>query len=263
MLHTGSFQKHNTKTLETTISWMRIIECRIIFLTLNRIFNRQIQVKGIVINKTSGRIRTNTKASMKKIIAALVFGCILLTSVWFLASKVASSSVPSTSIPQPAATATMVLPTPSSPGNAILWKDLQVTMDQPEFTEVYETDYGSSRFPPSGGKFLWVHIGLKNTSQVEAAIPLAENFSVLYASTELKPTYGHRNGYKDYTTLVPVIFPEQSMAGWLRFDVPATAEFSDMLFVYLPESSQVGASYSSPNYPYADDKPTYVWDFVP
>ncbi len=163
---------------------------------------------------------------MKKIIAVFVFGCILLTTVWFLARKVASTPVPSTSIPQPTATAIMLLPTPSSPGNSIIWKDLQVTMDQPEFTEVYETDFGSSRFPPGGGKFLWVHIGLRNTGQVETAIPLAENFSVLYASTELKPTYGHRDGYKDYTTLVPVIFPDQSLDGWLRFDVPATAEFA-------------------------------------
>jgi hypothetical protein len=234
-----------------------------IFLAIYRIFNRQFQVKGIVINETSGRIRTNTKAAMKKIIIAFVFGCILLTIAWFLARKAASTPVPASSIPQPTATAIMLLPTPSSPGNSILWKDLQVTMDQPEFTEVYETDYGSSRFPPSGGKFLWVHIGLRNTGQVETAIPLAENFSVLYAATELKPTYGHRDGYKDYTTLTPVIFPDQVLDGWLRFDVPATAEFGDMLFVYLPESSQVGASYSSPNYPYADDKPTYVWDFVP
>jgi hypothetical protein len=200
---------------------------------------------------------------MKKIIAVLVFGCILLTIAWFLASRSARAPVPVTAIPQPTATAILVLPTPSSPGNSIIWKDLQVTMDQPEFTQVYETDYGSTRIPPTGGKFLWVHIGLKNTGQVEAAIPLAENFSVLYASTELKPTYGHREGYKDYTTLVPVIFPGQELDGWLRFDVPATAELKDMQFVYLPESSQVGASYSSPNYPYADDKPTYVWDFVP
>ena len=136
-------------------------------------------------------------------------------------------------------------------------------MDQPEVTEVYETDYGSTRVPPRGTKFLWVHIGLRNKGPVETAIPQAENFSVLYASTELKPTYGHRAGYRDYTTLVPVIFPDKAMDGWLRFDIPATAELGELLFVYLPESSQVGASYSSPNYPYANDKPTYVWDFQP
>ena len=198
---------------------------------------------------------------MKKIVALLVFGCIFLAGVYFLAIQAARSSTLATPSPRPTATETMVVPTPASPGNFVTWGDLQVVMDQPEFTEVYKTDYGSSRFPPSGGKFLWVHIGLKNTGQVEAAIPQAENFSVLYASTELKPTYGHRDGYTDFTTLTPVIFPAQALDGWLRFDVPATAEFSDMMFVYLPESSQVGASYSSPNYPYAQDKPTFVWKF--
>jgi hypothetical protein len=194
---------------------------------------------------------------MKKISRFLAFGWIFLTAC----SSTGQTPAPPT--PQPTATTVLVLPTPSSLGNFISWDNLQVTMDQPEFTEVYETDYGSTRVPPTGGKFLWVHIGLRNTGQVEAPIPTAENFSVLYASTELKPTYGHREGYKDYTTLVQVIFPGQELDGWLRFDVPATAEFKDMLFVYLPESSQVGASYSSPNYPYADDKPTFVWDFVP
>jgi hypothetical protein len=194
---------------------------------------------------------------MKNILGFLVIGCIVLSAC---SSR---DEAPITPTPQPTATAVLVLPTPSSPGKSVTWENLQVTMDQPEFTEVYETDYSSTRVPPKGGKFLWVHVGLKNTGQVETAIPAAENFSVLYASTELKPTYGHRKGYKDYTTLVQTIFPGQELDGWLRFDVPVTAEFKDMLFVYLPESTQVGASYSSPNYPYAEDKPTFVWDFVP
>jgi hypothetical protein len=63
--------------------------------------------------------------------------------------------------------------------------------------------------------------------------------------------------------LGPVIFPEQELDGWLRFDIPDTAELRDLRFVFLPESSQVGASFSSPNYPYADDKPTYVWKCKP
>jgi hypothetical protein len=196
---------------------------------------------------------------MKKTSGFLVIGFILLTAC----STIEQRLITPTPFPSPTATATVILPTPSSTGNSVTWGTLQVTMDQPHFTEFYETDYGSSRFPPSGGKFLWVHIGLKNNGQVETAIPSEENFSVLYASAELKPTYGHRDGYKDYTTLTPVIFPEQNLDGWLRFDVPSTAELGDMLFVYLPESSQVGASYSSPNYPYANDKPTFVWDFQP
>ena len=199
---------------------------------------------------------------MKRITVILLIGCILLATVVLLGTRAARAPSSATPIPQPATTEIVAIPTPSSPGDSITWDDLQVIMDQPEFSEIYETDYGSTRVPPAGGKFLWVHIGLKNTGQVDAAVPASEHFSVLYASTELKPTYGHRAGYKDYTTLPLVIFPEQALDGWLRFDVPATAELSELLFVFIPESAQVGASYGSPNYPYAEDKPTYVWDFV-
>ena len=200
---------------------------------------------------------------MKKIITISLIGCILLAAAIFFGIRAARAPSSATPTPQLATTETVVIPTPSSPGDSITWENLQVIMDQPEFSEVYATDYGSTRVPPAGGKFLWVHIGLKNIGQEEADVPTSEHFSVLYASTELKPTYGHRAGYKDYTTLPLFIFPDQVLDGWLRFDVPATAELSELLFVFIPESSQVGASYGSPNYPYAADKPTYVWDFEP
>jgi hypothetical protein len=132
-------------------------------------------------------------------------------------------------------------------------------MDRLEINEQYMTDYGSTRIPTGEQKFLWIHIQLRNLGRIEMDVPLAEHFSVLYAGTELKPTYGHRQGYTDYTTLGPTIFPDQALDGWIRFDIPTTAELKDLRFVFLPESSQVGASYSSPNYPYADDKPTFVW----
>jgi len=89
---------------------------------------------------------------MKKITAILVFGCILLSTACFLAGNAART--PATPFPQPTTAPTMVVPTSSSQGDAITWNNLQVTMDQPEFTQVYETDYGSTRVPPTGGKFL-------------------------------------------------------------------------------------------------------------
>jgi hypothetical protein len=168
-----------------------------------------------------------------------------------------------TSLPQTVQTEVKILPTPSSPGDSITWDHLQVTMDRLDVTQEYLTDFGSTRTPPAGSKFLWLHIRVQNTGQMEMDVPLAEHFSVLYAAIELKPTYGHRAEYTDYTTLGPTIFPNQELDGWLRFDIPETAELKDLRFVFLPESSQVGASYNSPNYPYADDKPTYVWKFFP
>ena len=138
-----------------------------------------------------------------------------------------------------------------------------MTMEQLEVTEEYTTDYGSSRAPTEGNKFLWVYIRLKNKGKVEMDVPLSEHYSILYAAAELKPSYGHRQGYTEYTTLGLLIFPNQDLDGWIRFDIPTTAELKDLRFVFLPESSQVGASYNSPNYPYADDKPTYVWNCAP
>jgi hypothetical protein len=199
---------------------------------------------------------------MRKTPGVLFIGLFILTAC---SSASESSILPATATasPQPTATAIKVLPTPSSPGDSIIWDTLQVTMDQLEITEDYVTDYDSTRVPPAGQKFLWVHVRLKNTGQIEMEVPLSEHFSILYAATELKPAYGHRKGYAEYTVLGPVIFPEQELDGWLRFDIPDTAELRDLRFVFLPESSQVGASFSSPNYPYADDKPTYVWKCNP
>ena len=199
--------------------------------------------------------------TMKKILRILFIGLFFLTActtqnVVTAVSTTATATQPPLPTPTP-------LPTPSSPSNSILWDDLQVAMDQLEITNEYITDFGSTRNPPAGKKFLWVHIKLNNTGQVEMDVPVLEHYSILYAATEIKPIYGHRDGYVDYSTLGSTIFPDQELDGWLRFDIPDTAELKDMRFVFIPESAQVGVSYSSPSYPYADDKPTYVWDLAP
>ena len=199
---------------------------------------------------------------LKKTPAILFLG-LLIFSACSQRQTTTAPPATATASPPPTATATRLLPTPSSKGDSIVWEALQVSMDKLEITQDYLTDFGSSRVPPAGQKFLWVHIRLKNLSQVQTDVPLAEHFSILYAATELKPTYGHRQGYADYTALEPVISPGQELDGWIRFDIPDTAELSDLRLVFIPESSHVGASYSSPNYPYAKDKPTFVWNCAP
>lgn len=198
--------------------------------------------------------------TMKKISSIPLVGLFFLTAC---TAQNVVTAVPvvatTTQTPLPTSTPTL-LPTPSSLSDSILWDSLQVSMDELNITSEYTTDFGSTRNPPAGKKILWVHIQLKNTGVVELNMPLLENFSILYAATEIKPIYGHRNGYVDFTTLGSTIFPDQELDGWLRFDIPSTADLKDMRFVFLPESAQVGTSYSSPSYPYADDKPTYVWD---
>lgn len=197
---------------------------------------------------------------MKNMSVILAFGLILSTAC---ASQNEMPVMSATPTPQPTATAIKILPTPSSAGDSIIWDSLQVTMGQLEITQDYLTDFGSTRVPPEGNEFLWVQIHLKNTGQVETDVPHWEHFSILYAAIELKPIYGHRADHADYTTFGPVIFPDQELDGWLRFDIPIAAELSELRFVFLPESSQVGASYGSPNYPYGDGKPTYVWKCAP
>ena len=186
---------------------------------------------------------------LKKLTLALLFGLITLTAC---TTKSTSQSIPATATqpPRPTVAVPTAVPTPSSPSDSILWDDLQVTMDQLEITNEYVTDFGSTRTPPAGTKFLWVHVQMKNIGQVEMEIPVFEHFSILYAGTEIKPIYGHRNGYVDYTTLGTTIFPSQELDGWLRFDIPVAAELREMFFVFLPESVQIGSTLSSPNYPY-------------
>lgn len=195
---------------------------------------------------------------MKKISAILTLALAMLAC----SSAVDTVTPPArTATPQPTATEIIPMPTPFSAGDQVRWRDLQVTMDQVEVTENFVNEYGSTRMPPAGKKFMWVQIEVRNVGQGGVNLPLPENFSALYAEEEFKPVYGHRNGYVEFATLNPTIFPNENLNGWLRFDIPVTAELKDVLFVFLPESSQVGVSSSSPNYPYANDKPTYVWKF--
>jgi hypothetical protein len=188
----------------------------------------------------------------------LFIGLLILTAC---SSPGGSSATPAstTPSPQPTAIETKVLPTPSSPGDSIIWRDLQVSMDQAEITDSFINEFGSQRTPSAGQKFLWVHITLENLGKIEITLPVSENFSVLYAESEFKSIYGHRQGYADYTNLGSTLFPGQELDAWLRFDIPDTASLKDLWFVFLPVSAQVGVSPSSPNYPYAENKPTYVW----
>jgi len=182
----------------------------------------------------------------------LVIGLIVLTAC---SSKATSTPA----FPPPTTTLPTVLQTPSSPGDPVTWRNLQVSMDQPEITDSFLNEFGSQRIPSPGTQFLWIHLVLENVGKDEILLPELENFSALYAESEFKPIYGHRLGYTDYTASGSTLFPAQPLDAWLRFDIPDTAELKDLWFVFLPTSAQVGVSPSSPNYPYAENKPTYVW----
>jgi Domain of unknown function (DUF4352) len=178
----------------------------------------------------------------------------------FILTACSSAPASTITIPTPTATPTRDLPTPSSPGDPVIWRDLQVVFDRAEITESFINEFGSQRVPSAGQKFLWVHLALDNVGKDEILLPEPKNFSVLYAESEFKPVYGYRRGYADYTDLGTTLFPGQELDAWLRFDIPDTADLKDMWFVFLPTSAQVGVSPSAPNYPYAENKPTFVWN---
>ena len=198
-----------------------------------------------------------------KIMPTILFIGLFILAACSMTPEISTVPASATTIPKPTATALRTLPTPSAPGDAVVWRDLQLRMDKSEVTESFINEFGSQRLPSTGQKFLWVHLALENIGKDEVALPELENFSVLYAESEFKPIYGHRHGYADYSTLASPIFPGQKLDAWLRFDIPDTAELQDLWFVFLPGSAQVGVSPSSPNYPYSENKPTFVWKCAP
>src|SRR5687767_3952063 len=115
----------------------------------------------------------------------------------------ACSTIPTGTIifPSPTTTTTRILPTPSSRGDSVTWRDLQMSMDQAEITDRFINEFGSQRIPSPGEQFLWIRVVLENVGKEEILLPEPENFSALYAESEFKPIYGHRVGYADYTYL--------------------------------------------------------------
>jgi len=189
----------------------------------------------------------------------LIFLCSLWGILLFSACYPVPAPVPAYP-PTPAAN--RPLPMPVAPGQEIVYEDFQVVMSQAEITTSYITEFGSRRDASPGGKFLWIHILLKNVGQKERPLPVAEHFSALYGASEFKSSYGHRQGSTDYTALKPVVYQGQQVDAWLRFDIPASAELKDLQFAFLPESFQVSVSFAPTDYPWANH-PIYLWSCAP
>jgi hypothetical protein len=189
-----------------------------------------------------------------------LFGLLILTAC-NSASEVVNPTPAPSSTPQ-AGVENKSLPTPIPPSQMVVYNDLQVEMSEAEITTSYITEYGSERDPSADKKFIWIHILLKNIGQGEQSLPAPEHFSVLNGETEFKPTYGHRKDHTDYTSLNTNIAQGQEVDAWLRFDIPVALELNDLIFAFLPESSQVSLGFSSSDYSWADH-PIYLWTCVP
>lgn len=192
--------------------------------------------------------------------------CSLLAVMLFTScsrENISAAGTSSPTLPLPQTTeGHRILPTPVIPGKMIIYDQLQVVMSQAEITAGYLTEFGSRREPPAGKQFFWIRVKLKNTDQRERPLPETEHFSTLYGRIEFKPTYGHRNEYRDYTSLSRTIYQGQEVDAWLRFDIPASAKLADLWFVFLPESSRVSVSFSPAEYPWGDH-PIYLWACTP
>ena len=186
-----------------------------------------------------------------------LFGLLIVT-----ACNSPSGAVIPAHAPSPTLQAVESLPTPISPSQTVIYHNLQMTMREAEITTSYLTEFDSTREPPADKKFIWIHILLKNIGQGEQTLPASEHFSVLNGQTEFKPTYGHRKDHADYMTLSTSMVQGQEVDAWLRFDIPAAAELQDLIFAFLPESSQVSFGFSSSDYSWADH-PIYLWKLAP
>jgi len=188
-------------------------------------------------------------------------------SVLFLAAACTPATAPVAPLPTSSATLPVTaenksLPTPISPAQAIIYNDLQVVMNEAEVTTSYLTEFGSNREPPAGKKIIWINILLKNIGESDQDLPAPEHFSVLNGTDEFKATYGHRQDHTDYIALTSSLTPGAEINAWLRFDIPAEAELSGLIFAFLPESSQVSLGFSSSDFSWADH-PIYLWSCAP
>lgn len=184
-----------------------------------------------------------------------LFGFLVMTAC----NSANGSGVPTRAIfPTPKATLEKNLPTPAPSGQMIVYDDLQVIMKEAEITTSYITEFDSIREPSAGKEIIWVHIQLKNIGQRERNLPTPEHFSVLNGTTEFKATYGHRKDHVDYLSLTRILVQGQEVDAWLRFDIPAGLELDDLIFAFLPESSQISVDFSSSEYPWGDH-PIFLW----
>jgi hypothetical protein len=188
-----------------------------------------------------------------------LFGMLLLTACISTSESVLPTPAPSAT---PLPTVEKTLPTPVSPGQTVIYGNFQVEMLQAEITSSYVTEYGSTRQPPAGINFLWIHIGLKNTSVGEQVLPTPDHFSVLDGAIEFKPTYGRRQEHADYMVLPAGLVQGQAVDAWLRFDIPADLELKKLAFAFLPESTQVSVGFSSSASP-SYDHPIFLWTCAP
>ena len=178
----------------------------------------------------------------------------------FACSTSGQSAIPTVNYATTAPNTPQVRSTPTAipPGQAIAYKNLQVTLLQAEINSEYKTEFGAMRKPTNGGVFLWVEIALENIGNGGGKLPAPEHFSLLYGTSEFKPGYAHRQDYSDYSTLNTNLYQGQKIQAWFRFEIPASADMQNVTFAYLPDSVEISYSFPENGYDWAKH-PIFLW----
>lgn len=156
----------------------------------------------------------------------------------------------------------MVPPTPLAPGSMVIHNDFRIVLLRAEISGEYVSQYGSVRQPAAGAKYLWVEVSLQNQGTRPIQTPGSDHYSVLFYSREIKPSYGHRQDYQEYTALDTTIYPGETLQAWLRFEIPETAQISDFRFAYMPDSVRVSLAAPETDTPWARHS-LYLWNLTP
>lgn len=176
-------------------------------------------------------MRTSLRIALGIILGCLGIGAILICGFLALTIYLGNSLFP---------TDGQGAPTYSVLGESITFDDFVITVDIFEFSDSYETYYQTTRNPPEGGKFAWVHIKVQNLGQTAEYAPSTTDFKLIYFDDEIYAEVGDRRDYPDYTGGVLIgdkIFPEVVNEGWLRFTVPLAAETTDLKIFFNPWGS--------------------------
>lgn len=180
---------------------------------------------------------------VNRLVMRILFVSIVIFLLAACAPRAAALPPTATLTPAPGAVALLAtpkpLPTAASLGEAVTFEDLTIQIGGVELNDQYKTRFGPVRDATPGVKFLWVQVLVENNGQAVKDLPAEDHFSVLHAGREYKPTYGHRDGFPDYTSLGGAVLPGSPLDGWLRFDIQEETGLDDLQFAFLPESTRI------------------------
>ena len=128
----------------------------------------------------------------------------------------------------------------SALGESTRFSNFEVTVVAFEFSDSYITKYQSTKYPPIGAKFAWIHIKVQNLGNTAERAPKPFEFKLIYQDDKIHGEGGSREGHPDYTSEFLTgeeVYPGIVHEGWLRFTVPSAAKRIDVEVLFEPRGS--------------------------